>query len=72
MFFLLLRNTVLIYVLLLFSFFLNPPPQTWLVAEAVAGMFLTMAGITLCVISSTDDKVLGKHEDEFKTNNPVT
>lgn len=24
-------------------------------AEAVAGMFLTMAGITLCVISSVDD-----------------
>lgn len=24
-------------------------------AEAVAGMFLTMAGITLCVISSMDD-----------------
>ncbi|XP_073340409.1 transmembrane protein 234 [Pagrus major] len=29
--------------------------------QAVAGMFLTMAGITLCVISSIDDKDAGKH-----------
>uniref|UniRef100_A0A7N8YCF0 Transmembrane protein 234 n=1 Tax=Mastacembelus armatus TaxID=205130 RepID=A0A7N8YCF0_9TELE len=28
--------------------------------QAVAGMFLTMAGITLCVISSTGDKDSGK------------
>lgn len=30
--------------------------------EAVAGMFLTMAGITLCVISSVDDKDAGKQD----------
>lgn len=30
--------------------------------EAVAGMFLTMAGITLCVISSIDDKDAGKQD----------
>ncbi|XP_028995559.1 transmembrane protein 234 [Betta splendens] len=28
--------------------------------QAVAGMFLTMAGITLCVISTTDEKLIGK------------
>ncbi|XP_040917474.1 transmembrane protein 234 isoform X1 [Toxotes jaculatrix] len=28
--------------------------------QAVAGMFLTMAGITLCVISSIDDKDTGR------------
>lgn len=28
--------------------------------KAVVGMFLTMAGITLCVISATDDKDTGK------------
>uniref|UniRef100_A0A671VFE1 Transmembrane protein 234 n=1 Tax=Sparus aurata TaxID=8175 RepID=A0A671VFE1_SPAAU len=30
--------------------------------QAVAGMFLTMAGITLCVISSIDDKDAGKQD----------
>ncbi|KAM8737545.1 transmembrane protein 234 isoform 2-T2 [Acanthopagrus schlegelii] len=30
--------------------------------QAVAGMFLTMAGITLCVISSVDDKDAGKQD----------
>ncbi|XP_036927103.1 transmembrane protein 234 isoform X6 [Acanthopagrus latus] len=30
--------------------------------EAVAGMFLTMAGITLCIISSVDDKDAGKQD----------
>ncbi len=36
-----------------------PPPHTSLSAEAVAGMFLTMAGVTLCVLSSIDDKDSG-------------
>ncbi|XP_036927102.1 transmembrane protein 234 isoform X5 [Acanthopagrus latus] len=30
--------------------------------QAVAGMFLTMAGITLCIISSVDDKDAGKQD----------
>lgn len=34
--------------------FLLPPPHT--ATEAVMGMFLTMAGITLCVISSIDEQ----------------
>ncbi|KAK2825957.1 hypothetical protein Q5P01_020171 [Channa striata] len=30
--------------------------------QAVAGMFLTMAGITMCVISSTGDKITEKQK----------
>lgn len=42
------------------SIWMSPPTPFLLTstpdsAEAVAGMLLTMAGITLCVISSVDD-----------------